>query len=124
MSEVFDPISVGLEVSGIAIAYAITVLTLLSLVIKALTKVFRPKELVTAGMVSMAGEEVRKVGTDEDSLLIALAAVAVHRYLSEKLRSITKGLEVPRMSQWVSSWRLECSTTYDGLERSVRGRRR
>lgn len=123
MSEVFDPISAGLEISGIAIVYAVTVLTLLSLVIKALTTVFKPREAVAA-MASIASEEIKEVSIDENTLFLALATVAIHRYLSEKSHSITKGLEVLRMSPWVSSWRLECSSTYDDLELSVRSRRR
>jgi len=124
MSEVgFDPVLLGLELSAIAVVYAIAVLTALALVIKILTKVLRPKvkAVEAAKEVPESGSGLRR--GDEDHLYIALAAVALHRYLSEKVR--TAQVTTPRVNSWVHAWRIEHSMSGGYIDvRDLRYRRR
>lgn len=95
----------GLEISFIAVAYALVVLITLALTIKAVTYVIRPKKPSITPLTTTA--EVQGV----DDVDIALAVAAVHKYLMDKSVSRSKYEQsTSATSSWVASWRLECSS--------------
>ncbi|MEM1710730.1 MAG: hypothetical protein QW820_07555 [Sulfolobales archaeon] len=98
-------LTLGLELSFIAVVYALVVLLTLALIIKAVTYVARPKKPPTIPPTTTA--EVRGV----DDVDIALAVTAIHKYLMDKWVSRPKYQQpTPSTSSWVASWRLECSS--------------
>jgi len=102
-------LTLGMELSLIAVVYAVVVLTVLALTIKIITYYIRPKPQQVVSVVTPKEELV-----SEDDKLIALATIAVHKYLSEKsVATFGRITTIQGLNPWVSSWRIECSTTPD-----------
>lgn len=98
-------LTLGLEISFIAVVYALVVLLTLALIIKAVTYVIRPKKPSTIPSTTAAEAQ----GIDDAD--IALAVTAVHKYLMDKWASRSKRQQpTSATSSWVASWRLECTS--------------
>ncbi len=104
-------LTLGLEISFIAIIYALVVLTTLVVIIKAATYVVRPRMPPKAVQAEItAPEEVGGLSEEE----VALAITAIHKYLAEKGvgKSARHGTGLSS-SPWVTSWRMECGSHGD-----------
>lgn len=103
-------LTLGVELSAIAIAYALVVLITLVLIIKGLTYLARPKK------VSMGVEEMPKESPGMDDVELALVTAAIHKYLMDKDVSGIRRMWIPVSgSSWVTSWRLECCSGGDHI---------
>jgi len=102
-------LTLGMELSLIAVVYAVVVLVILALTIKVITYFIRPKPQQVVSEVTPKEELV-----SEDDKLVALATIAVHKYLSEKsVVAFSRVTFTQGLNPWVSSWRIECSSTLD-----------
>ncbi len=109
-----------MEISFIAIVYALAVLTILALIIKVITYVVRPKETSEAMPKISTSVPAEAQGLDEE---VALAITAVHKYLTEKGVGMSRPQSnILSASSWVISWRLECTSNVDRINQGVKDR--
>ncbi|MEM1983079.1 MAG: hypothetical protein QXK16_07415 [Sulfolobales archaeon] len=102
-------LTLGIEISVIAIMYALAVLVLLALIIKGLTYIVRPKKVPTS--LTEIPKEVPREASGVDEVELAVAIAAIHKYLRDRgFSSVKRVSTMLGSNSWVTSWRLECSS--------------